>query len=130
MSSQLIALFAVAVIALLAVSQNPWYWGQLPDRVATHFNSEGIPNDWMTKTNATITMSAFQIGMPFFLIAVTLLASRLPASIDTVLSEFGDHQPLYSQEDIHSRLEMTIRSNLLCGLQRPWHYFRFRSRCE
>ena len=81
MSSQRFAMFAVAVITLLAVAQNAWYWGQLPDRVATHFNSEGTPNDWMTKTNATITMSAFQIGMPFFLIAVTLLASRLPASM-------------------------------------------------
>ncbi|MCY2984881.1 MAG: DUF1648 domain-containing protein [Planctomycetota bacterium] len=81
MNSQRIAMFAVAVIALLAVAQNAWYWGQLPDRVATHFNSEGTPNDWMTKTNATLTMSAFQIGMPFILIAVTLLAARLPASM-------------------------------------------------
>ncbi len=79
MSSQRIALFAAAAIALLAVAQNAWYWGQLPDRVATHFNLEGTPNDWMTKTNATIMMSGFQIGMPFLLIAITLLAARLPA---------------------------------------------------
>lgn len=81
MRSQRIALFAVAAMALLAVAQNAWYWGQLPDRVATHFNLEGTPNDWMTKTNATIMMSGFQIGMPFLLIAITLLAARLPASM-------------------------------------------------
>lgn len=33
----------------------------------------------------------------------------------TVLSKFGDHQPLYRQEDIHSRLGYTIRRSTLCG---------------
>lgn len=32
----------------------------------------------------------------------------------TVLSKFGDHQPAYRQEDIHSRLGMTIRRSTLC----------------
>ena len=35
----------------------------------------------------------------------------------TVLSKFGDHQPMYRQEDIHSRLGMTIRRSTLCGWQ-------------
>jgi len=35
----------------------------------------------------------------------------------TVLSKFGDHTPLYRQEDIHSRLGMTIRRSTLCGWQ-------------
>ncbi len=97
MSSQRIAMFAVAAIALLAVAQNAWYWGQLPDRVATHFNSEGTPNDWMTKTNATIIMSGFQIGMPFFLIAVTLLAARLPASMVNI-----PHREYWLHPDRHA----------------------------
>ena len=33
----------------------------------------------------------------------------------TVLSKFGDHMPLYRQEDIHSRLGMDIRRSTLCG---------------
>ena len=33
----------------------------------------------------------------------------------TVLSKFGDHLPLYRQEDIHSRLGMNIRRSTLCG---------------
>ena len=81
MSSQRIALFAVAMIAVAAVAQNAWYWGHLPDKVATHFNIEGNPNDWMSKTNATIVMCGFQVGMPFLLMAVTSLASRLPSSM-------------------------------------------------
>ena len=35
----------------------------------------------------------------------------------TSLSKFGDHQPLYRLEDIHSRLGMTIRRSTLCGWQ-------------
>ena len=35
----------------------------------------------------------------------------------TVLSKFGDHQPMYRQEDIHSRLGVTIRRSTLCGWQ-------------
>lgn len=35
----------------------------------------------------------------------------------TVLSKYGDHQPLYRQEDIHSRLGKTIRRSTLCGWQ-------------
>ena len=35
----------------------------------------------------------------------------------TVLSKFGDHQPMYRQEDIHARLGMTIRRSTLCGWQ-------------
>jgi transposase len=33
----------------------------------------------------------------------------------TVLGKFGDHQPLYRQEDIHSRAGLTIRRSTLCG---------------
>ena len=35
----------------------------------------------------------------------------------TVLSKFGDHTPMYRQEDIHSRLGKTIRRSTLCGWQ-------------
>ena len=35
----------------------------------------------------------------------------------TVLSKFGDHQPMYRQEDIHSRLGKTIRRSTLCDWQ-------------
>ncbi len=35
----------------------------------------------------------------------------------TVLSKYGDHVPLYRQEDIHARLGKTIRRSTLCGWQ-------------
>jgi transposase len=35
----------------------------------------------------------------------------------TVLSKFGDHQPMYRQEDVHARLGYLIRRSTLCGWQ-------------
>lgn len=35
----------------------------------------------------------------------------------TTLGKFGDHQPMYRQEDIHARLGYTIRRSTLCGWQ-------------
>lgn len=35
----------------------------------------------------------------------------------TILSKFGDHTPMYRQEDIHARLGCTIRRSTLCGWQ-------------
>ena len=35
----------------------------------------------------------------------------------TVLSKFGDHTPMYRQEDIHSRLGKQIRRSTLCSWQ-------------
>ena len=81
MNSHRIALIIVTAIALLAIAQNAWYWGKLPDRVATHFNLEGTPDGWMNKTNALIVMCGFQVCMPYFLMAITMLSSRLPASM-------------------------------------------------
>ncbi|MEJ7595015.1 MAG: DUF1648 domain-containing protein [Planctomycetaceae bacterium] len=75
---------ASAILVLLTIVgavQHAWYWPQLPDRVATHWGIDGQPNDWMTRTGATLTLCGLQIGVPLFLVAVTTLASRLPDSM-------------------------------------------------
>ena len=75
---------ASAILVLLTIVsavQHAWYWPQLPDRVATHWGIDGQPNDWMTRTGATLMLCGLQIGVPLFLAAVTSLASRLPDSM-------------------------------------------------
>jgi uncharacterized membrane protein len=74
--------FAILVVlTIVSAVQHVWYWPQLPDRVATHWGIDGQPNDWMTRTGATLTLCGIQIGVPLFLVAVTWLASRLPDSM-------------------------------------------------
>ena len=75
------AIVILVVLTIVSVVQHAWYWPQLPDRVATHWGIDGQPNDWMTRTAATLTLCGLQIGVPLFLVAVTSLASRLPDSM-------------------------------------------------
>jgi uncharacterized membrane protein len=74
-------LSSLVLLAVAAVVQNAYYWQRLPEKVATHFNWQGMPDAWMSKRNAVIVMGGFQLGMPFFLLATTALASWLPSSM-------------------------------------------------
>jgi len=74
--------YAVAVVVLVwlvGLGLNGWYWTQLPDRVATHFNLAGTPDAWMNKNVATLTICGFQIALPLFLLCVPEIATKLPA---------------------------------------------------
>ena len=81
MSSRSLPVTIVGILTVVSVLQHAWYWTQLPAEVATHYGIDGQPNDWMSRTIATLMLCGFQIGIPFFLIAVTSLASRLPNSM-------------------------------------------------
>jgi uncharacterized membrane protein len=75
------ALAILAALSLFSVLQHAWYWPQLPDRIATHFGIDGQPNDWMSKTSATILLLGVQVGLPLFLIAIGSLVRWLPDSM-------------------------------------------------
>ncbi len=81
MFSTMRALTLLFVLTIVSGAQHAWYWPQLPDRIATHWGIDGQPNDWMTRTAATLTLCGLQIGVPLFLVAVTWLACRMPDSM-------------------------------------------------
>lgn len=74
-------LAALAATSAAAVAQHAWYWTQLPDRVATHFNWNGVPDDWMTKSAATALMLAMQLLVPWFLVGITAMTAWMPVSL-------------------------------------------------
>lgn len=82
-NSQLGRMAAIALVALsiAAVALNAWYWPNLPNRIATHFNIRGRPDGWMDKTNATLLMLALQLGLPWLLVGVGEVIRYLPASL-------------------------------------------------
>ena len=71
----------LAGLMVVSVVQHVWYFPQLPERVATHFGIDGQPNDWMSRTAATLLLAAVQLGVPLFLVGVTSLARRMPNSM-------------------------------------------------
>jgi uncharacterized membrane protein len=74
-----LAVFALGPIAAI-LHEHAWA-ARLPERVATHFGVDGLPNGWMSRDDATTTYLAVVIGLNvlFFLIAISLGA--LPSSM-------------------------------------------------
>ena len=64
----------------LPIAQNAWYWPQLPNRVATHFDADGDADSWMTKANATLLMCGIQVGMPLLLVGLAWIIPTMPGS--------------------------------------------------
>ena len=81
MSSKNVATLLITVLTIFGLSLHAWYWTQLPDRVATHFGIDGNPNDWMSKTNATILLCSLQVGLPLFFLSIGFSISKLPATV-------------------------------------------------
>ena len=58
------------IITLLPIVVGLFYWNQLPDKMATHFDMEGTPNGWSNKWFAVI-------GIPLFLALLNVLCTIL-----------------------------------------------------
>lgn len=52
----------------------------LPDRVATHFDASGRPNDWMNRSTHILVMSLLGLGFPLFIIGTCWTTRYLPKS--------------------------------------------------
>ena len=58
------------LITLLPILVGAFYWNQLPDKMATHFDMTGTPNGWSSKWFAVI-------GIPVILAVVNVLCTIL-----------------------------------------------------
>ena len=70
----LIFLLAVAVI------QSVYFYPQLPDTVASHFDGRGIPNGWMSKQ----MFIAIYLGIMVFMVAVFHLIPKFPNQLRNI----------------------------------------------
>jgi hypothetical protein len=60
-----LALSCVGFVAYVLLTME-----QLPPRVASHFNGQGIANGWMTRSTHICWMIGFGIGVPGFIVAL------------------------------------------------------------
>jgi uncharacterized membrane protein len=74
-------LIAQAFLWMVSLLQNAYYWKQLPDRVATHFNGAGQADGWMHRDQATLMMIGFQTLMPLMFIGIAYTIYFIPASL-------------------------------------------------
>lgn len=60
--------------ALIAVAQSIYFYPQLPEITASHFNSAGNPDGWMSKQGLVL----FYLGMVAILLAIFFFIPRIP----------------------------------------------------
>jgi uncharacterized membrane protein len=63
----------LAFLAYLVLSA-----GQLPERVATHFNLTGQPDGWMTAAQATAFDGAMGLGLPLLIVGICYVIRFVP----------------------------------------------------
>src|SRR5436305_13166641 len=71
----LLALYAVFAGSLIYAA------GELPERVATHFDFRGEANGWMSKEADLLLMAALGVGLPLFLIGICYATRFFPARL-------------------------------------------------
>ena len=58
--------------------------GTLPERVASHFDSAGAPNDYMTRDGYRVFMLAFGIGFPLLMVMLISWLPRLAPNLTNI----------------------------------------------
>lgn len=71
----------VVLVVLLGLSAISIFGfrGSLPERVASHFDFQGVADGWMTRDQYVLTMGATALLMPLFMLAIGLSFQVLPA---------------------------------------------------
>jgi uncharacterized membrane protein len=69
---------AFVTLVLAAIAQALWQHGQLPAKVASHFDGAGVPNGWTTRRTHTTLHVATVLFMAALFQGIVALNPRLP----------------------------------------------------
>ena len=72
---------AFSALTLATWVQACWHYQHLPERVASHFNSAGIANGWMTRDANLVWQIATTAFVAALIQGIALLQSRLPTQL-------------------------------------------------
>lgn len=68
----------------LALVHLAWIGDQLPERVPSHFDAAGRPNDWMTRSGLLWTFGGLQVGLAAVFLGLAWLIRRMPPAMINV----------------------------------------------
>lgn len=80
-------IFSVIVLVCLFlanIGQIVYYYPALPERVASHFNLQGIADGWLTKDAFMLVYGGVVVGMTVFLSAIASFLHKIPTAIINV----------------------------------------------
>ncbi|HXF99715.1 MAG TPA: DUF1648 domain-containing protein [Bacteroidota bacterium] len=72
----------LASLAVLLVAELLYFYPQLPETVASHFDADGVPNGWMSKTTYTILMVFIMIISAAPTVGVALFLPKMESAVN------------------------------------------------
>jgi len=84
MNVRRVLVIVVAVLAVAALAQAAWWWPQLPERVASHFDMADRVNGWMSRTGFLAVTVVLQVLIAGLFLGLPLLIERLPDALINV----------------------------------------------
>ena len=57
-----------------------WYWPQLPENIATHFDEHGLPNGLLSKPTAVMLSAGLVTLLPLFFVGISVVIRWMPTS--------------------------------------------------
>ena len=66
-------------VGLLGSAQSLYFYTQLPDKVAIHFGSEGIPDSWASNETNLIIGICLYVSLFVFFLVVPFMINKVPA---------------------------------------------------
>jgi uncharacterized membrane protein len=76
-SSSRVPLLALGCLLAAFIADVAYFSHQLPERVATHFNLQGEPNGWMTRTQHVKFTGIIGVAAPLFLVGLFALMRKM-----------------------------------------------------
>ena len=75
-------LITLGVLYLTFMAYLAFSSSQLPERVASHFNIQGLPDGWMGRQSFLGVMAAIGTALPLFMVGMTSLHRVFPGGIN------------------------------------------------
>jgi len=104
--------YAYLVVMGLIAAQVAYYYGRLPDVVASHFGANGLANGFMSRAGFV----GFYVGLVLFLMAVFAAVSALLRAVPTELINVPNKEYWFSGEREQSSRAWLSRDIQILGL--------------
>jgi uncharacterized membrane protein len=82
MNSLRVPLTVLAVLGVVFIGELLYFYPLLPETVASHFDMDGVPNGWMSRTAYVIIMLSIMIISAATTVGVALLLPKMEGAIN------------------------------------------------